>query len=492
MFNRFIRKLSRFATFNSPSYGAVSSVWIDQHCMEFTKKVLVAATVPFIVSSTSNETDKEELEHKSEEMNTIIFGSGEYVTGFTGKEAVKSDKSMGVVGLVCFDLRKRGLIGSKIAICGTNGDKFIGIRKHFDTTIKQIFYNTFRHPDALQFTSFPEPGVRDTKAYKKALLEFSTPGDVCIIFTPDDTHFEIVEAAIDRGLHVLCTKPFVKTLDEHLYLVEKARQKGVLLQIEVHKRYDPMYNDAVNRIKELGEFNYFVSYMSQPKLQLDTFKSWAGISSDISYYLNSHHIDIHMWAMQGKAKCTQVHAFASNNVTASKMLNRECEDTITICATWQDKKNKKSIGHAVYTSSWTAIKADVHSQQRFFCLMENGEINIDQAHRGYTVATDDSNGVNHINPLYMRNIPDNDGNYCSQNGYGYVSFERFVRAAKLINDGEKTPEEFDPQLPTGNVTAVVTAMLEAGRISLDNDNRAVMLQYDQNDNLIGLQLEQKY
>lgn len=35
------------------------------------------------------------------------------------------------------------------------------------------------------------------------------------------------------------------------------------------------------------------SYMSQPKIQLQTFRAWAGISSDISYYLNSHHIDFH-------------------------------------------------------------------------------------------------------------------------------------------------------------------------------------------------------
>ena len=34
--------------------------------------------------------------------------------------------------------------------------------------------------------------------------------------------------------------------------------------------------------------------MSQPKLQLSTFKAWAGLSSDISYYLNSHHIDFHV------------------------------------------------------------------------------------------------------------------------------------------------------------------------------------------------------
>ena len=47
------------------------------------------------------------------------------------------------------------------------------------------------------------------------------PGDLCIIFTPDDTHFAIAEAAIDHGLHVMATKPFVKTLEEHLYLNQK-------------------------------------------------------------------------------------------------------------------------------------------------------------------------------------------------------------------------------------------------------------------------------
>ena len=383
------------------------------------------------------------------------------------------------------DLRQRGLVGSRIGICGTNGDKFKGIRKHWNDTLKPRFYNTFKDEDALEFEQFPEAGVRDANAYKKALSKFSA-GDVCVIFTPDSTHFEIAEAAIERGLHVMITKPIVKTLKEHLYLVEKAKEKGVLLQIEVHKRYDPMYNDAVNRIKKLGEFNHFYSYMSQPKFQLNTFKAWAGISSDISYYLNSHHIDLHVSAMQNKAKCIAVHAFSTSGVVASKMLNRECEDTITICAIWEDIKTK-SRGHAVYTSSWTAIKADVHSQQKFFCLMEKGEINIDQAHRGYTVATD-NDGMSNVNPLFIRNEPDDDGNYMCANCYGYVTFERFVTAAKAINNGTAVPSDFDSSLPTGNVTSMVTGILEAGRISLDNNNKQVMLQYDDSDNLVSLQL----
>ena len=42
-----------------------------------------------------------------------------------------------------------------------------------------------------------------------------------------------------------------------------------------------------HRLRTLGDFSYMNAYMSQPKLQLETFRAWAGISSDISFYLNS-------------------------------------------------------------------------------------------------------------------------------------------------------------------------------------------------------------
>ena len=83
----------------------------------------------------------------------------------------------------------------------------------------------------------------DRQAYLAAVAA-ARPGDVCSVFTPDDTHFEIILAALERGLHVMATKPMVKTLAQHQQLVEKAREKNVLLQIEVHKRFDPIYNDA--------------------------------------------------------------------------------------------------------------------------------------------------------------------------------------------------------------------------------------------------------
>ena len=54
-------------------------------------------------------------------------------------------------------------------------------------------------------------------------------GDVCIVFTPDDTHFGIASAALAAGLHVLMAKPLVKTLQHHQQLVAQAEQANVLV-----------------------------------------------------------------------------------------------------------------------------------------------------------------------------------------------------------------------------------------------------------------------
>lgn len=88
-------------------------------------------------------------------------------------------------------------------------------------------------------------------------------GDIGSIFTPDDCHFEIAKAALEKGIHLMVTKPICQTLSEHIQLVEIAKRKNVLLQIEVHKRFDPVYSDAkTNMQNNLGDFGYFYSYMS--------------------------------------------------------------------------------------------------------------------------------------------------------------------------------------------------------------------------------------
>lgn len=238
----------------------------------------------------------------------------------------------------------------------------LGIRRHLQTAIADVYAGL-----DTSVTTYPDDDKTDPRAYLTALEDFHA-GDAVTIFTPDDTHFDIALACIQRGLHVLITKPTVMTLEQHRQLHEAAVRYNVLVATEVHKRWDPIYSDARDRIRNLGPFSYLTSYMSQPKQQLHTFKAWAGIRSDISYYLNSHHIDFHEWCVGETARPIRVVASASTGI-ATNSHNMACEDTITLLVDWENLgAGGVSNGTAVYTASWVAPKSDVHSQQRFFYM----------------------------------------------------------------------------------------------------------------------------
>jgi D-galacturonate reductase len=396
-------------------------------------------------------------------LNVLMVGTGEYTTGFVGSSEAAPDKKVGVVGLTLFDLRRRGKV-DKLSMVGVNGTKYPAIREHLTKNITGVYNNL----DAT-FTSYPADDQKDADAYKTAIDALS-PGDAITIFTPDPTHYPIALYAIERGIHVLITKPAVKLLEHHTELINKAREKNVYVFIEHHKRFDPAYWDARFKAQKLGDFNYFYSYMAQPKYQLETFKSWAGKESDISYYLNSHHVDICDSMVQQLGYLpVKVSATASKGVAVSLGCVDETEDTISLLVTWVKKDDPTKKGIAVYTSSWTAPqRSGVHTTQHFHYLAAGGEIRVDQSRRGYDIA-DDSVGQNTwINPFYMRYAPDEDGNFNGQTGYGYISIEKFVDGCRQMNEGKATLDDLDAKgLPTLKNTIATTAILEAGRRSID-------------------------
>jgi D-galacturonate reductase len=306
----------------------------------------------------------------------------------------------------------------------------------------------------LKCDTFPGDDEVSPDAYVSAAASFNK-GDVAVIFTPDDTHFEIALTCINRGMHVMVTKPIVQTLEHQKILAKAAAENNVLVAVEVHKH------------------------------QLDTFKAWAGKSSDISYYLNSHHVDFSEWTLAGIARPVRVTATGSSGVAQSRGI--DTEDSITLTVQWQNL-NDKTLGCAIYTSSWVAPKSDVHSQQRFFYMGTKGEINVDQAHRGCTVATD-GNGFASVNPLFMKYTPTN-GKFAGQSSYGVKSFENFIDACREINAGNAKPVDFDDgSLATVHTTMQGTAILEAGRASLDSDGQPMDILYDgdESEEPIGIQ-----
>lgn len=403
-----------------------------------------------------------------------------------------SDKKVGVVGLTLFDLRRRGKVG-QLSMVGTSGTKFPAIREHLHKNITQVYNNL-----DTSFKSFPSDTTdQDPDAYKAA-IDTLPAGSAVTIFTPDPTHYPIAKYAIEHGHHVLITKPATQLLEHHLELMRLARHHNVVAYVEHHKRFDPAYADARHRALDtakLGDFNYFYSYMSQPKAQLETFKAWAGRDSDISYYLNSHHVDVCESMVGRDWEPFSVTASCSKGIAASIGCDPKTEDTITLLVQWRRRDpgevlpaaQRAQLATGVFTASWTAPqKAGLHSQQYFHYVASKGEIRIDQAKRGYEVTEDpteeERGGMMWYNPFYMKYAPDEKGDFAGQGGYGYVSFEKFIDAVQEVKEGRAKCWDIDRRgLPTLENTLYTAAILEAGRRSLDEGGRMVHIHRDIQD-----------
>jgi D-galacturonate reductase len=92
------------------------------------------------------------------------------------------------------------------------------------------------------------------------------------------------------------------------------------------------------------------------------------------------------------------------------------------------------------------------------------------------VCTDDE-GLASVNPLYMSYLPGPGGHFNGHHGYGFKTPETFVDACVRLNAKEVTLAELDGILPTLKATIPTTAILEAGRRSLDQKGAAVTFSF---------------
>lgn len=85
--------------------------------------------------------------------------SGEYTTGWTSSgTASTSDKKIGVVALVMFDLRRRGKV-DQLSLVGTIGTKFPAIREHLQKNIANVYRDM-----EVQVQTFPADNEVDPHA----------------------------------------------------------------------------------------------------------------------------------------------------------------------------------------------------------------------------------------------------------------------------------------------------------------------------------------
>ena len=72
--------------------------------------------------------------------------------------------------------------------------------------------------------------------------------DILYVATPDSLHYAPVRHALENGAHSMVEKPLTLHLEEADELISLAQEKGLIVGVDMHKRYDPCHRFILSLI----------------------------------------------------------------------------------------------------------------------------------------------------------------------------------------------------------------------------------------------------
>lgn len=141
-------------------------------------------------------------------------------------------------------------------------------------------------------------GLRPYSDFDAMLRE--VPLDAVVIATPSSMHGRMVKAALDKGLHVFCEKPFCLDADEGTELAQFADQKGLVNQVGYHYRFVGAFQE-VKRLLDgsaIGDVSHVLAEAYGPvvlKPKGSTWRTQRAEGGGCLYDYAAHPINLVNW-----------------------------------------------------------------------------------------------------------------------------------------------------------------------------------------------------
>ena len=186
-------------------------------------------------------------------------------------------------------MRREAAIG-EVTVCSQRNSSLEALRAA--PALKRAFpdcgFETRFIPDA-------HPDAPHPRAYLAALADLPERS-VVVVAVPDQAHHRIVMDALRHEQHVCCVKPLVLNLAESTEIETLARERGLFVGVEYHKRFDPRSVMARNRYRQglFGEFKLGTARLMEKWHYRDSnFQNWFGTEQTDSFvYIGCHYVDL--------------------------------------------------------------------------------------------------------------------------------------------------------------------------------------------------------
>jgi predicted dehydrogenase len=282
--------------------------------------------------------------------------------------------------------------------------------------------------------------------------------DVLAVATPDNLHTEPVLAALEAGCHVVVEKPMCLDVAEADRIIAQANARGLVVCVDMHKRFDPDHmrirNDIKNRI---GEPLYGTAILEEPlEVSTSTFK-WAE-SSDPFSYVGPHWVDLFHYYYGAKP-------VGLTAVGQKKRLVRDginAYDAVQVRVDWD---NGMSI---TFQNNWVnPPDFEGNVNQGHEIVGTEGKVESDQQYRGFRFWYA-GGGSRTSNNHFTRDVPRADGT-AAYIGYGTDSIHIGMLSACRIKFLGETLEHVKPGFPTPEEGRITVAIVHAARIVRDRN-----------------------
>ncbi len=141
-------------------------------------------------------------------------------------------------------------------------------------------------------------GVPTYSNYEK-MLDEAKP-DFVLIATPSKLHGQMARAAIERGVHIFCEKPFCLSAEEGAALAAAATARDIVTQVGYHNRFVGAFQE-VKRLIDLGGIGEVTHVLAEAygpvvlKPQGGTWRSKSSEGGGCLYDYAAHPINLVNW-----------------------------------------------------------------------------------------------------------------------------------------------------------------------------------------------------
>jgi predicted dehydrogenase len=383
-----------------------------------------------------------------------------------------------------YHLQRTGHLGS-ICVVATRTSRLAAL---VNSRFQRAFPGqTFRAIPALGEPSHAHPPQR----WREVLAEMPA-GNLVIVATPDELHYEMVCFALERNQHVLCVKPLVHRHEQARHIADLAHQRGLYVGVEYHKRFDRRSLEARDHYT-LGRFGELVcgqAWLIEPYYyRHSNFQNWFTTDkTDAFTYIGCHYVDL-VYFITG-LRPTDV----SLRGVERRFPNGNAAFMWTAAQVGFENGAILSITNGL---GYPDRGAGTNDQgMTLYCEGENmgAIIQHDDQYRGVGHGyVDEKSGAyyRYINPDYFRLVPWT-GDGLRPVGYGYDSIEAHVLAALSVkaageallgDEGLKRRQALLDRmdkaglLATPRNSSINELVVEAGRWSIMHGGERVSIEY---------------